>query len=78
MADVVKKDGEVVLARRAALKKLGLFGLAAYAAPSMMNLSDAEAAGRSRSRSGSGNRRRKRRNKKRNRSRSRSRSRSRG
>jgi len=59
--------------RRAALRKLGLFGLAAYAAPALMNLSDAEAASRSRSRSGG--RRRKKRARRRNRSRSRSRSR---
>ena len=58
--------------RRAALRKLGLFGLAAYAAPALMGLSDAKANSRSRS----GNRKRRRRNR-RNRSRSRSRSRSR-
>ena len=60
--------------RRAALRKLGLFGLAAYAAPALMSLSDAEAASRSRSNSRSrsgGKRRKKRKNKKRNRSRSR-------
>ena len=37
---------DAILSRRAALVKLGLFGLGAYAAPALLNLSEAEAGGR--------------------------------
>jgi hypothetical protein len=63
------------LTRRAMLAKLGLLGAAVYAAPVLLNLSDAEA---DRSRSRSNNRgRNRRRNRWRNRNRARNRSRSR-
>ncbi len=63
--------------RRAALRKLGLLGLAVYATPAFLTLNDAEAASRSRSRSADRRKKRKKNRKKRSRSVSRSRSRSR-
>jgi hypothetical protein len=50
--DTIKNEGEgeveTNLDRRSALLKLGLLGLAAYSAPLLANLSDAEAGGRRR------------------------------
>jgi hypothetical protein len=70
--EVADEDKEVNLMRRSMLTKLSLLGVAFYAAPTLLTLTDVQA----RSRSRSGRRRNRRRNRNRNRSRSRSRSRS--